>query len=131
MEKLERILHVDDDEDIRALTKMVLELVGHYQVQQFSSGEEALQSVEKLSPQLFLLDYMMPGMNGEDLWRKLKAVPGLEDVPVVFISAKSEKDFAEGLIQEGALAVIVKPFEIDHLCEELEEAWANYHNRSS
>jgi len=130
MDKLERVLHVDDDEDIRTLTKMALELVGHYQVEQFASGEEALQSSKKLSPQLFLLDYMMPGMSGAELWQRLRAIPGLEDVPVVFITAKSEHDFAEGLIDQGALTVIVKPFEIDQLCEMLEEAWAKHHTVS-
>lgn len=127
MEKLERILHVDDDEDIRALTKMALELVGHYQVEQFASGEEALRAADTLSPQLFLLDYMMPGMSGEELWQRLTAVPGLEEVPVVFITAKSERDFAEGLVDHGALSVIVKPFEIDKLCAMIEEAWAEHH----
>jgi len=123
MDKLERILHVDDDEDIRALTKMTLELVGHYQVDQFASGEEALRAPGVLSSQLFLLDYMMPGMSGVELWRALKAVPGLEDVPVIFITAKSEHAFAEDLIEEGALSVIVKPFEISQLCGMIEEAW--------
>lgn len=126
MEKLERILHVDDDEDIRALTKMALELVGHYQVQQFDSGEDALKSSETLTPQLFLLDYMMPGISGIELWRKLRVVPGLEQVPVVFMTAKSEDTFAESLIDEGALSVIVKPFEIEKLCGMIEEAWAKH-----
>ncbi|MBV7380156.1 response regulator [Maritimibacter dapengensis] len=126
MNKLERILHVDDDEDIRALTKMALEMVGHYQVQQFESGEDALNSSEDLVPQLFLLDYMMPGISGVELWRKLRDIPGLEDVPAVFITAKSEDTFAENLVDEGALAVIVKPFEIARLCELIEEAWQKH-----
>lgn len=130
MNRLERILHVDDDEDIRALTKMALEMVGHYQVEQFASGEEALNSPRKLSPQLFLLDYMMPGMSGVELWRRLRAIPGLEDVPVVFMTAKSEHDFAQGLLDEGALSVIVKPFEIIRLCETIEEAWAGFQSHS-
>ncbi|HGG63876.1 MAG TPA: response regulator [Rhodobacteraceae bacterium] len=130
MEKLERILHVDDDEDIRVLTKMALELVGHYQVDQFASGEDALQSAGSLSPQLFLFDYMMPKMSGIELWRHLKAIPRLNDVPVIFITAKSEQAFAEDLIEEGALSVIVKPFEIGRLCEMIEEAWAKHQTAS-
>lgn len=130
MEKLERILHVDDDEDIRALTKMALELVGHYQVEQFASGEEVLQSAESVSPQLFLFDYMMPKMSGLELWQHLKAIPGLDRVPVIFVTAKSEQAFAEDLIKEGALSVIVKPFEISQLCEIIEEAWAKHHSVS-
>ncbi|MBV7407487.1 response regulator [Maritimibacter sp. DP1N21-5] len=125
MDKLERILHVDDDEDICALTKMALELIGHYKVDQYNSGEEALAAVPNLNPQLFLFDYMMPGISGVQLWRKLKVMPGLEHVPVVFMTAKSEQTFGENLVDEGALAVIVKPFEISELCGKIEAAWAS------
>ncbi len=123
MGKLERILHVDDDEDIRTLTKMALELVGKYEVEQFDSGESTLASAETLSAQLFLLDYMMPGMSGEELWLRLKEVPGLEQVPVVFMTAKTEAAFADRLKELGALAVIMKPFEISELSAQVAEIW--------
>jgi len=126
MDRLERILYVDDDEDIRTLTTMALELVGHYQVAAFASGEDVLRSTETLAPQLFLLDYMMPGMSGFELWQKLQAIPGLADVPVIFITAKSERAFTDGLIEAGALSVIVKPFEIGQLGEKIEEAWSRH-----
>lgn len=124
MAKLERIVHVDDDEDIRTLTKMALELVGHYQIEQFSSGEETLNAADRLQPQLFLLDYMMPGMSGEELFRRLRELPGFETVPAVFMTAKTEHSFAQRLIEEGALDVITKPFEIGELCQLIEAAWA-------
>jgi DNA-binding response OmpR family regulator len=123
MSKLERILHVDDDEDIRTLTKMALELVGKYQVEQFPTGEAALEHPEGLTAQLFLLDYMMPGMSGEELWRRLKEVPGLETVPVVFMTAKTEAAFAQRLMNMGALAVIMKPFEISELSAQIAQIW--------
>ena len=123
MGTLERILHVDDDEDIRTLTKMALELVGKYQVEQFATGEDALAHSGELTAQLFLLDYMMPGMSGEELWRRLKDVPGLEDVPVVFMTAKTEEAFAERLLDMGALAVIMKPFEISELSAQIAKIW--------
>lgn len=123
MGKLERILHVDDDEDIRTLTKMALELVGKYEVEQFPTGEAALANPEELKAQLFLLDYMMPGMSGEELWRHLKGVPGLETVPVVFMTAKTEAAFAERLMNMGALAVIMKPFDISELSAQIARIW--------
>ena len=126
MAKLMRILHVDDDEDIRALSKMALEMMGGYEVVQFASGEEVLQTRQTLSPQLFLLDYMMPGMSGIELWRELRRIDGLEHVPAVFITAKSEHAFGEDLIEQGALSVIVKPFDINELCAMIEEAWATH-----
>lgn len=129
MSKLERILHVDDDEDIRTLTKMALELVGKYEVEQFPTGEAALENPAGLTSQLFLLDYMMPGMSGEELWRNLKSVPGLEDVPVVFMTAKAEAAFSERLMEMGALAVIMKPFEIAELSAQIADIWEKYQAR--
>ena len=123
MSKLERILHVDDDEDIRTLTKMALELVGKYQVEQFATGEAALEQPEGLTAQLFLLDYMMPGMSGEELWRRLTEVPGLGAVPVVFMTAKAEAAFTERLMNMGALAIITKPFEIGELSAQIAQIW--------
>lgn len=128
MAKLERILHVDDDEDIRTLTKMALELVGKYQVEQYATGEEALAHPEGLPAQLFLLDYMMPGMSGEELWCRLKDVPGLEQVPVVFMTAKTETSFAERLLNMGALSVIMKPFDISELSAQIAEIWNKHQN---
>ena len=124
MAKLERIVHVDDDEDIRTLTKMALELVGKYQIEQFASGEETLNAASGLRPQLFLLDYMMPGMSGEELFRRLRELPGLGAVPAVFMTAKTEQSFAQQLVDEGALGVITKPFDIGELCQQIEAAWA-------
>lgn len=126
MTKLKRILHVDDDEDIRVITKMTLELVGHYEVEQFASGEDTLDAIEGLSPQLLLLDVMMPGMSGEELYHQLKARPKLENVPVVFMTAKTERSFASGLKEQGALDVILKPFEPTELCRLIEAAWSRH-----
>lgn len=126
MAKLRKVVHVDDDEDIRTLTRMALELVGGYEVTQFGSGEETLRAIDGLDPQLMLLDFMMPGMSGLELWRALRARPGFEGIPAVFITAKSEHAFAEDLVGEGALAVIVKPFDISKLSTMVEEAWARH-----
>ena len=123
MAKLERILHVDDDEDIRTLTKMALELVGKYEVEQYPSGEAALEHTEDITAQLFLLDYMMPGMSGEELLRNLRDVPGFAHIPAVFMTAKSEGDFAERLTDLGAVAVIAKPFEISELSAQIAKIW--------
>lgn len=127
MGDLKRILHVDDDSDIRVITKMTLELVGKYDVTQFASGEETLDAIETISPQLLLLDVMMPGMSGEELWRRLRERPALKDTPVIFMTAKTEQTFAQNLKAEGALDVILKPFEPTQLCSQIEAAWEKHH----
>jgi len=123
MEKLEKILHVDDDDDIRTIAKMTLELVGQYHVDQFASGPEALEQAQACAPQLFLLDVMMPEMSGEETWRRLSVLPGLEHVPTIFMTAKAETQFSKSLIEQGALAVITKPFDPGELCAQLESVW--------
>ncbi len=126
MDKLERILHVDDDEDIRTLTKMALEMLGQYRVQQFATGEATLAETGSIDAQLMVLDYMMPGMSGVELWEHLRKVPALAEVPVVFMTAKTEASFSERLLELGALAVIMKPFEIVDLSTQIAEIWKTY-----
>ncbi len=116
-----RILHVDDDDDIRLIASLALSLNPDFVVEQCSSGEEALEKVKSFKPDLFLLDMMMPGMTGEETWMKLKENSALKEVPAIFMSAKAERNFAEGLIKKGAVAVITKPFDPMNLCQILIE----------
>lgn len=122
---LRRILHVDDDEDIRSVTKLALELLGGFQVEQFATGQEAIENAHSLSPQLFLLDVMMPKMSGDEVWQRLIELPGLEGTPAVFMTAKAEQHFADELIAKGAVAVITKPFDPEKLTDELRYIWAS------
>ena len=122
---LERILHVDDDEDIRSVTKLTLELLGGFQVEQFATGWEAIENARALRPQLFLLDVMMPKMSGDEVWQRLIKLPGLEGTPAVFMTAKAEQHFADELIAKGAVAVITKPFDPEKLPDELRYIWSS------
>ena len=126
MEELKRILHVDDDEDIRVIVKMALELVGQFEVDQYASGPEAIDAAPGLTPQMFLLDVMMPEMTGEETWQRLRMIPGLENVPAVFLTAKAETAFADRLLDQGCLAVITKPFDPVDLCAKLSQHWADF-----
>ncbi|MEZ5675781.1 Response regulator receiver domain-containing protein [Thalassovita litoralis] len=125
MEDLKRILHVDDDEDIRVIVKMALELIGQFEVAQFCSGAEALKHAADFNPQMFLLDVMMPEMTGEETWKALRQIPGLEKTPAIFLTAKAEASFAQRLLDQGCLAVITKPFDPVDLCARLSQHWAD------
>ena len=116
-----KVLHVDDDDDIRLIASLALSLNPDFEVEQCSSGEEALEKVKSFKPDLFLLDMMMPGMTGEETWMKLKENSTLKEVPAIFMSAKAERNFAESLIKKGAVAVITKPFDPMNLCRILIE----------
>lgn len=126
MDKLQRILHVDDAEDIRMIIKITLEMVGGFQVDQFPSGQDAVAGAVGRDPQLFLLDFMMPDMDGMETWTALRALPGFADIPAIFVTAKAEENFSQNMLDRGALAVITKPFDPMELCTQIEQAWQMY-----
>jgi len=121
--ELKRIIHVDDDEDIRAIVKIALETVGQMELKQFPDGPTALANINDTNPHLFLLDVMMPGMTGQELRKEIAKQPGFEDVPTIFVTAKAEDSFTNQLRAEGALAVITKPFNPMTLADDLKCIW--------
>ncbi|MBY6201417.1 response regulator [Maritalea mobilis] len=122
-EELKRILHVDDDEDIRAIVQLALEVVDSFELLQCASGKEALEKASEFRPQLILLDVMMPCMSGQTLASELAKEEPLQHVPVVFVTAKAEAEFTEQLLAEGATAVITKPFDPMTLGSEIKSIW--------
>ena len=123
MTRLQRVLHVDDDDDIRVIARMSLEVVGDLVVHQCASGRQALAEAAAFAPDLFLLDYMMPEMNGEDTLRELRRIPGFEAVPAIFMTARVQANVASTLLERGALAVVPKPFDPMSLCTQLHDSW--------
>ena len=105
------ILYVDDDDDIREIVEMALELDPEMSLRMCSSGAQALGVVADWAPDLVLLDVMMPGMDGPETLSRLRA-EGLDAaVPVVFITARSQDKEVERLKMLGAAGVIAKPFD--------------------
>ncbi|MDD9727997.1 response regulator [Roseovarius sp. SK2] len=120
---LQTILHVDDDDDIRVIIKMALEIVGSFDVHQFATGQDAVEAAAGVNPQMLLLDVMMPDMSGEDVWHAITATPGLADIPTVFLTAKAEDSFSKQLREKGAVAVITKPVDPMMLGTQIEQIW--------
>ena len=105
----EKILVVDDEEDILELLKYNLSREG-YQVSCTTSGEKTLNLVKTETPDLILLDLMLPGMDGLEVARRLKDNPTTKKVPIVMLTAKGEEaDIVTGL-ELGADDYITKPF---------------------
>ena len=119
MSKPKQIVHVDDEEDILTITRMALELVGGFEVIQFNSGKKALEALSNLHPDLFLLDVMMPEMDGPELIAEIRKLPEHQSTPVVFMTAKAEHQVQNMAVLSGALACITKPFDPLTLNEEL------------
>ena len=108
---LQRVMHVEDDESIRAVTEIALTDVAGFTLLSCDSGHNALMQVEAFAPQLILLDVMMPKMDGLQTLVALRQLPGMEHVPVVFMTAKIQQAEKQQYIDAGAIAVIDKPFE--------------------
>ena len=106
-----RILVVDDDPRLLHIVAMYLGIEG-YDVATASNGEEGLAQVEAHKPELVILDIMMPGMDGVEACRQIKADPGTANIPVLMFSALSGDDDVERARLAGANKLITKPFNL-------------------
>lgn len=120
---LKTILYVDDEPDIREVVQMSLSLVDGLDVQTCESGERALQLLPQLRPDLLLLDVMMPGMDGPSTLQKMRTVPGLQKIPVVFMTAKAMPQEVARFRELGAVSVIAKPFDPIQLGNQVIAIW--------
>lgn len=105
------ILVVDDTETNRLLLQESLENIG-YQTLPAENGTEALRLASENKPDLILLDVMMPGMNGYQVCGELKKNPSTREIPVLFITAKSESNDVVHGLEIGGVDYITKPFRI-------------------
>jgi DNA-binding response OmpR family regulator len=108
------ILAVDDTPQQLELLAKVLEGDG-YAPALAAGGLEALAWVAKERPDLILLDVLMPGMDGMEVCRRLQADPGTWDIPVIFLTCKSDTDDLLAGFQAGAVDYVAKPFRIPEL----------------
>jgi two-component system alkaline phosphatase synthesis response regulator PhoP len=114
-----RILIVDDENDIREVAQVSLELVGHYLVISASNGREGLESARTAQPDAILLDVMMPGMDGPATLAALQADPTTRAIPVVFLTAKTQSAEQASLGKLGAAGILTKPFDPLKLASQL------------
>lgn len=112
------ILVVDDEPDIVKLVEISLKL-GNYEVLKAYNGSEALDLLKTHHPDLILLDIMMAGLSGYEVCEKIKQDPNLKDIPVVMLTAKSQKNDAEKGLEVGADDYIIKPFDPYELSEQV------------
>lgn len=120
---LQRILYVEDDDDIRTVTVMALEMLGDFTVAACASGTEAIARAEAFAPDLLLLDVMMPEMDGPSTLAALREREALKHVPAAFFTAKTQPDEVKRLQGLGAVAVLAKPFDPERLPGELVRVW--------
>ena len=119
-----KILVIDDSVDYTRLVKLTLETVGEFEVKIESDPLKALQTTREFLPDVILLDYIMPGMNGDDFAGQLKGDPDLEGTPIVFLTGSVQPDSAEGkkIFAEGIC--LTKPAAVDDIMDAIDDAMA-------
>ncbi len=120
---LKKILLAEDDPDIQDIAIMSLADLGEFTVEVASNGAEALEKVEGFAPDLIILDVMMPEMDGPTALTHLRANPATKDIPVVFMTARTQPSEVREYIDQGAIGVIPKPFEPVELPDQVRELW--------
>ena len=115
------ILIVDDEEDIRALIQLGLEMQTSWKVLNSNSGEEAIQIAATEQPDVILLDLMMPDMDGRITLQKLKGDSKTNKIPVILMTAKSKSSVAESFENLDVAAIFTKPLRPLNLAQEISE----------
>lgn len=121
---LNRILYVEDEADIQRIAKLSLERFGKFTVEVVGDPLEAMDAIAAFAPDLVLLDWMMPGIDGPTLYRRMKDDERTRHLPVVFMTAKASGAELSELKQLGAAGTISKPFAPRDLPEQLRAIWA-------
>ncbi len=117
----ETVLVVDDERDILELVKYNLDKEG-YQVTAVATGEDALLAARSKLPDIIVLDLMLPGVDGLEVCRRLKAEPTTRGIPIVMLTAKGdEADVVAGL-ELGAADYVTKPFSLRELTARIRAA---------
>ena len=116
---LSKILYVEDDDDIRTIAQLALETVGGFVLKSCAGGAQALREGPDFAPDLILLDVMMPGMDGPSTLAALREHAALAEVPVIFMTAKVQRQEIEHYLKLGVCGVISKPFDPIQLPQEI------------
>ena len=106
-----KILYVDDEEDIREVAQMALELDLDMDVRTAASGPAGIEEATRWQPDLILLDVMMPGMDGPTALARLRDQADTASIPVVFITARTQPQDVQRLEAMGVCGIIAKPFD--------------------
>jgi CheY-like chemotaxis protein len=115
-----RVLIVDDQAATVDLISATLRILGHEPISAYN-GEQALERTSQSSPDIILLDMMMPGIDGLETLRRLRKTPGLEEIPVIVVSAGQEFDLEDRIREAGGAVLLPKPISMDQLQAKIDD----------
>ena len=108
---MRRLLIIDDEDHIREIAQVSLEMVGGWDVLTASCGSDGIAQAEVERPDAILLDVMMPEMDGPTTFRELQASPVTRQIPVILLTAKVQPAERRGFAELGVHGVLAKPFD--------------------
>ena len=115
-----KILAVDDEPDFLSFLCMRLEVSG-YSVITAKDGDEALNKARETNPDLIILDLMLPKISGFEVCRMLKFDDAFKHIPIIILSALDQKDDKSKVVDMGADAYFIKPFDFKQLLAKIQE----------
>ena len=134
-----KVMVVDDEPDILFLIEKFLEMEG-YEVVKIGSGEECLEKVKEIKPDVILLDVMMPGIDGWEVCKRLKEDEETKDIPVILVTVRTSKESIEKSFEYAKCdAYVGKPIIREELIEKIKmfaksspssQAFVEYKHRS-
>ncbi|PSB06886.1 two-component system response regulator [Pleurocapsa sp. CCALA 161] len=113
----QKILIIDDDDDVREATQICLEITGDWEIITASSGQEGLIKAIAEQPNLILLDVMMPVMDGLETFSELQANFVTRSIPVILLTAKAQPAELKSFTQLQVFDVITKPYDPFNLAD--------------
>jgi CheY-like chemotaxis protein len=123
------ILLIEDDEATSEMLTECIESQSSYRVRSLLSGEEVLQHLQEIreaAPSLFIIDYLLPGMNGLQLFDHLQSVENFKQVPAIMITATTMTEDMHVALRNRNLALLTKPFELAYLIDYLENVHTSF-----
>jgi len=107
-EEKKKILYVDDEPQLATIMESRFSSMG-YEVVIAANGEEGVKKALETKPHAIILDQLMPGMDGIETCRKIKALPELESIPIIIFTCATEDTLEKNAIKAGAVGIIYKP----------------------
>lgn len=123
MDTLEKILHVDDDQQLVEIVGLALELIGGFQIKQAENGSSAIELLDGFTPQLIVTDVQMPDLTGPEMMEQIRKLPDYKDCPAIYLTARVGPENHKLLSDPNDLAIIVKPFDPMTLADEIRDIW--------
>jgi DNA-binding response OmpR family regulator len=119
--KKRHVIYVDDDANLRKLVELIASKNAQFSVATYKDAEDFLEHPPQQAPDVFLLDFLMPGMNGDLLYQKIKKIKGLDSTPVIFLSAVQDPQRVKKINDLGPQGIIPKPFKPMEIFKQIQE----------